>query len=136
MRWLLLASVLATGCAWNQVVAWEPRTFASAPPARSCKHAVLIGPEDTKDVMSAGGSPLGTLTMKGDSGLERLHAAAAIEAAKRGGTHYFVKHYGSETYTAPNGAVTQVDQVVTYGVIRVPPGSWFGLPPSLTPEKN
>jgi hypothetical protein len=121
-----------TGCAWNQVVAWEPHSYAASAP-RIAETAIMIGPGDSAAVSKAGGNALGRLTMKGDSGLESLHKAARIEAARLGGTHVFIASHGSEEFTGPRGYVTQVDPKVTYGVIRVPLDNWSELPPELAP---
>lgn len=133
MRGVALLVVALSGCAWNQVLAWNPHSMQEvATPI--AKRAVMIGPGDTEEVSAAGGRPIGTLTMKGDSGLQRLHAAAALETAKRGGTHYFVKSAGESVSTGMYGTVTEVEPRITYGVIRVPSDNWSSLPDGLRPE--
>lgn len=107
--------------------------------------AILIGEGDIGPVRSAGGLPLGLMTMSTGDGGDEVDEYAAKEAAALGGTHMMPGEWSSETtttgyvVTGTNTPVwtvipiTHTKRQVKYAVIRVPITGWHRLPAELTP---
>jgi hypothetical protein len=138
---LVLALLVAPeGCGAS--VTFAPSSLVDALPARVALFALPVSPGDRPHLAKASPIVLGWVMARSGARDEGIVGAACVEAARRGGTHIYLRADATDisaAYTSTGRgpwtvAVTRIRQV-TYVVLRVSPDNWGSLPEALRPAR-